>query len=149
MGQVVTLPLVLVCGLVLVTAVTGDPIPGAPASNAGSNVVIASLLILAAIQLAVPVYVVNRERKTNAQASALFLPLIAPATLVGSAAGLWLGAYVALHVATWLSPIDVVVAAVAASASSFGATYLASLVQRSHQTGGTPPNNKMQQTSHG
>ena len=52
-GQVVSLPLVLVCGLVLLTAVMGDPIPGAPASNVGSNVVIASLLILAAIQLAV------------------------------------------------------------------------------------------------
>jgi hypothetical protein len=135
-GQAVTLPLVLVCGLVVVTAVMGDPLPGAPASNVRSNVVIACLLILAASQLAAPVFVVSRERRTNAQAYALVLPWIAPATLVGSAAGLWLGGCVALHVASWLSPIDVAIAAAAASAGSFGATYLASLVQRSSQTDG-------------
>src|SRR5260221_2525261 len=129
LGQVLTLPLVLVCGLVLSTAVMADPAPGAPVGNARSNVVIACFLILAASQVAVPIYVVNRERRTNARACALILPLIAPATLVGSAAGVWVGASVALHVATWLSPIDAAIAAAVAGADSFGATYLASLVQ--------------------
>jgi len=149
LGQVLTLPLVLVCGFVLVIAVMADPAPGAPASNAPSNVVIAGFLILAASQVTVPIYVVKRERRTNAQASALILPLIAAATLVGSAAGLWVGASVALHVATWLSPIDAVIAAAAAAVGSFGATYLASLVHLAQHTAGTTPNNETQQTSRG
>jgi uncharacterized membrane protein YesL len=136
LGQVLTLPLVLVCGLVLVTAVMADPAPGVPVGTARSNVVIACFLILAASQVAVPIYVVNRERRTNAHASALILSLIAPATLVGSATGLWLGASVALHVATRLSPIDAVIAAAVAGAGSFGATYLASLVHRAQHTAG-------------
>ena len=65
LGQVLTLPLVLVCGFVLVIAVMADPAPGAPASNAPSNVVIAGFLILAASQVAVPIYVVKRERRTK------------------------------------------------------------------------------------
>ena len=56
------------------------------------------------------------------------------------------GASLALHVATWLSPIDAVIAAAVTGGGSFGTTYLASLVQH---TAGTPRNNEMQQTSHG